>query len=89
MKKATIRVKGKDSLGREFIVPVEYSEPTTWAEACKMDGETKAFKTFLNERKTSFMDRIRTKEKTKRDESLKKGLSDPQKAAKIQAILDS
>ena len=44
-----------------MIIPkkVNYDEPEDFAEAIEMDGETKAFKTFLNERKTNYMDTIR------------------------------
>lgn len=37
----------------------DYSEPADFEEAIEMDGEDKAFKTYLNERKTNFQDQKR------------------------------
>ena len=58
MKTYEIEVKAK--IG-SLVIPkkVNYNEPEDFAEAIEMDGETKAFKTFLNERKTNYMDKIR------------------------------
>ena len=38
---------------------MDYERPKDFEEAIEMDGETKAFKTYLNERKTNFMDKER------------------------------
>jgi len=58
MKSYEIEVKAK--IG-SMIIPkkVNYDEPEDFAEGIEMDGEDKAFKTYLNERKTNFMDKIR------------------------------
>ena len=40
---------------------MDYERPKDFEEAIEMDGEQKAFKTYLNERKTNFMDKERKK----------------------------
>ena len=56
----TIKVSVKAKVGTlETTKEFDYKEPEDFAEAIEMDGETKAFKTFLNERKTNFQDKMR------------------------------
>ena len=62
MKKMQVSINGKDALGRPFSIQKPYQEPENWKEACSMDTEQKAFKIFLNERKTNFQDKERKQE---------------------------
>jgi hypothetical protein len=58
----TIKVSVKAKVGKlEKTKEFDYDEPEDFAEAIEMDGEVKAFKTFLNERKTNFQDSMRKK----------------------------
>lgn len=51
---ANVKVgKGDDA---RIVWTGDYVYPETWAEAVKMDGEDKAFKTYLTERYTNFLD---------------------------------
>jgi hypothetical protein len=52
------KLKGTDI---ENTQTFNYDEPDDFAEAIEMDGEKEAFKTFLNERKTNFQDKMRKK----------------------------
>ena len=64
MKTATIIIKATSKMNKAIKqeIPTEYQWPETWQEAIEMDGsEAKAFKTYLDERKTNFMDKIRNK----------------------------
>jgi predicted ArsR family transcriptional regulator len=58
----TIKVSVKAKVGKlEKTKEFDYDEPSDFAEAIEMDGEREAFKTFLNERKTNFQDKMRKK----------------------------
>ena len=86
-KTETITIKVK--VGKlENSIEAEYTYPETWAEACEMDTESKAFKTYLTERKTNFMDKVRTKEKKKLEKGIAELLStDSDLKAKLEALM--
>jgi len=56
----TIKVSVKAKMGKlEKMQEFSYDEPENFEEAIEMDGEAKAMKTYLNERKTNFQDKKR------------------------------
>lgn len=89
MKKQTLKIQCKDLFGKLKIIEREYDEPATWQEAIKIDGESKAFGIFLNKRKTNFMDTERRQEQDAMNKLFKSAMNDPEKLAKIEAILAS
>ena len=58
MKKEMVKVTAK--VGKiEKSKSFEYEYPENFEEAIEVDGESKAMKTYLNERKTNFQDKKR------------------------------
>jgi len=54
----------------------EYEYPENFEEAIEMDGETKAMKTYLNERKTNIQDKHRRKMLSELTASIQKKLEE-------------
>ena len=82
MNTSTIDIKCR--VGKmEKIISREYDEPEDFAEGIEMDTEARAFKTYLNKRKTNFMDKERSIEVKRMEKEITKALQDPAIVAKL------
>jgi len=87
MKTEKIQIKVRSKFGVEKEIVRNYSFPETLKEGIELDGDDSVFAVYSVKRKSNFMDDERRKELVKIEKPLTEALNDPEKAAKIRAIL--